>query len=159
MASNEPKTQRPWFEAYPPPKNLQSKTVTREELRQWILDGQKPGKDFLLVDVRRDDHEGGTIRDAINLPAQSVYPSIPTLYVLFKAAGITKVVWTCTTSRKRGNHVAGWFTDFIQGKDDSDIESYALFEGVLGWATAGREFTDLMEGYDEEVWRRDYPKH
>jgi arsenical-resistance protein 2 len=57
MASNESKAQRPWFEAYPPPKNLQSKTVTREELRQWILDGQKPGKDFLLVDVRRDDHE------------------------------------------------------------------------------------------------------
>jgi arsenical-resistance protein 2 len=56
MASNKSKAQPPWFEAYPPPKNLQSKTVTREELRQWILDGQKPGKDFLLVDVRRDDH-------------------------------------------------------------------------------------------------------
>lgn len=57
MASSESKAQRPEFEAYPAPKNLQSKTVTREELRQWILDGQKPGKDFLLIDVRREDHE------------------------------------------------------------------------------------------------------
>ncbi|KAL5610856.1 hypothetical protein FOBRF1_006973 [Fusarium oxysporum] len=155
MASSESKAQPPWFEAYPAPKNLQSKTATREELRQWILDGQKPGKDFLLVDVRRDDHEGGTIRDAINLPAQSVYSSILTLYVLFKAAGIKKVQRLVSEATR----LLGGYTDFIQGKGDSDIESYALFEGVLGWATAGREFTDLMEEYDERVWRRDYSKH
>lgn len=39
------------------------------------------------------------------------------------------------------------------------MESYALFEGLLGWAIAGKDFTDLMEDYDEEVWRRDHSNH
>jgi len=118
MASGDPKAQRPWFEAYPPPKNPQPETVPREELRQWFLQGQKPGKDFILVDVRREDFEvsrenpelalflglvhnllqGGTIKGAVNLPAQSIYPSIPTLYALFKAAGVKKTIWTCSKS-------------------------------------------------------------
>lgn len=57
MASNESKGQRPWFEAYPAPKTAKSDTVTKEELRQWILGGEKSGKDFIVVDVRREDHE------------------------------------------------------------------------------------------------------
>lgn len=57
MASTNLKTERPWFEAYPPPKNRQSETVTREGLRQWILEGQSTDKKFILVDVRREDHE------------------------------------------------------------------------------------------------------
>jgi arsenical-resistance protein 2 len=70
-------------------------------------------RDFVLVDLRRNDYEvmltfiriimhkadflkqGGTIRDAINLPAQSLYPTIPTLYSLFRAAGRNKIIWYC----------------------------------------------------------------
>jgi arsenical-resistance protein 2 len=55
--------------------------------------------------------------------------------------------------------VAGWFADFIKEKDDTDIKSYALFGGVLGWATAGEEFTDLMEEFDGTVWQRDHSGH
>ena len=57
MASEDSKVKHPWFEAYPPPKNPQSETVTREELRQWLLEGKKAGQEFILVDVRREDHE------------------------------------------------------------------------------------------------------
>jgi arsenical-resistance protein 2 len=63
------------------------------------------------------------------------------------------------TSRKRGNLAAGWFADFLSEQGDSEIESFALLGGVLGWATAGEEFTDLMEGYEEEVWKRDHSGH
>jgi arsenical-resistance protein 2 len=70
-------------------------------------------KDFILIDLRRTDHEvlsttldrthaiisntiqGGTIRGSINLPAQGLYPTIPTLYALFKAAGLRKLIWYC----------------------------------------------------------------
>ncbi|OAQ62570.1 rhodanese-like domain-containing protein [Purpureocillium lilacinum] len=159
MDSVEPNELPHWFAAYPPPTNLQSKTVTREDLRQWILKGEGKGQDFIIVDVRRDDHQGGTIKGAINLPAQTIYSAIPTLYALFKAAGVKKAIWTCTTSRKRGNWVAGWFADFITEMGDSNMESYALFEGLLGWAIAGKDFTDLMEDYDEEVWRRNHSSH
>ncbi|KAK0741591.1 arsenate reductase [Apiosordaria backusii] len=162
MASTDLKTKCTWFEAYPPPKNRQSETVTRDGLRQWILEDQSPDKKFIVVDVRREDHEGGTIKRAINLPAQTIYPSLPTTlyrYALIKAAGIKRVIWTCTTSRKRGNLAAGWFADLLSEKGDSEIESFALLEGILGWPTAGEEFTNLMEGYEEAVWKRDHSGH
>lgn len=57
MDSVEPNELPHWFAAYPPPTNLQSKTVTREDLRQWILKGEGKGQDFIIVDVRRDDHQ------------------------------------------------------------------------------------------------------
>lgn len=43
--------------------------------------------------------QGGTIRGSINLPAQSLYPAIPTLYNLFKSAGVQKVIWYCCRFR------------------------------------------------------------
>ena len=91
------------------------------------LGGQAGGgvRDFVLVDLRRVDHEvrrnpppcvlpplalagrccchfavdiyqqGGTIRGSINLPAQSLYPTLPTLYSVLKAASVRKVIWYC----------------------------------------------------------------
>lgn len=35
------------------------------------------------------------IQKSINLPAQSLYNSLETVYTLFKAAGVQKVVWYC----------------------------------------------------------------
>lgn len=57
MASTDLKTKRPLFEAYPPPKNRQSETVTRDELRQRILEGHSLDKKFIVIDVRREDRE------------------------------------------------------------------------------------------------------
>ena len=39
--------------------------------------------------------QGGTIRGSLNLPAQSLYPSIPTLYAVLSAARVEKVIWYC----------------------------------------------------------------
>lgn len=55
--------------------------------------------------------------------------------------------------------MAAWFADFIGEKGDSEIESYSLLKGVLGWATASKEFTDMMDGYNEEVWQKDHSNH
>lgn len=122
--------------------------------------------------------QGGTIRGSINLPAQSLYPSIPTLYTLFKAAGVKKVLWYCGmhpfalqrfaegslkipvvtgSSRGRGSRAAAWFADYISehgdGGSGSDMQSLILEGGIKGWATGGSEFVEHMDGYDEAVWR------
>ncbi len=39
--------------------------------------------------------KGGTIQGSLNLPAQSLYPSIPTLYAVLSAAKIEVVIWYC----------------------------------------------------------------
>lgn len=48
------------------------------------------------------------------------------------------------TSRDRGNRAAAWFGDYLKELKelkDSGIQSVALFEGILGWALAGSEYT------------------
>lgn len=53
--------------------------------------------DLLIVDVRRTDYEGGTIRGSLNLPAQSFYMNRGVLYDLCKRAGVKKVTFYCGT--------------------------------------------------------------
>jgi hypothetical protein len=47
----------PWYSAYPSPRNVTPKHVTRAELLQRMQMGQKSGRDFLLIDLRGTDHE------------------------------------------------------------------------------------------------------
>ena len=47
----------PWHEAFPPPKNSSPDSISRADLLQSCKDGKKAGKDFVLVDLRRIDHE------------------------------------------------------------------------------------------------------
>ncbi|KAJ9161177.1 hypothetical protein NKR19_g2547 [Coniochaeta hoffmannii] len=140
--------------AYPAPKT-DAPSITRDAVLEMLRNGRDTaGKDFVLVDLRRADHEGGTIRGSINLPAQSLWPTIPTLYQMFKAAGLRKVIWYCGSSRGRGNRAAGWFGDHIAEHDgDAHMQSLVLLDGVKGWATAGEEYVQWMDGYDATLWQ------
>ncbi|KAG8410432.1 hypothetical protein J3459_008610 [Metarhizium acridum] len=165
MTFDESRGQRLSIKTYPPPKNPQPRTVTRGGLRQWILEGQKSGKDLVLADLRREHHEvieTSSSRPSINL----VVVRHPT----YSGAKKSKARSTsrhreytrpfqASTSRKRGNCVVGWFDDFVREKGDWEIKSYTLIEALLGWATAGKNSTELMEEYDEEVWHGDDSSH
>ncbi|XP_014561541.1 hypothetical protein COCVIDRAFT_86387 [Bipolaris victoriae FI3] len=142
----------PWHAAYPAPRNTAA-TIRREVVLDMIKQSaETSSRNYILIDLRRNDHEGGTIRDSINLPAQSLYPAIPTLYKLFKDAGLCKIIWYCSSSKGRGNRAAGWFADYIADQRDEQMESLALAEGVKGWATAGDEYIQWMTEYDAKVW-------
>ncbi|KAJ5321144.1 arsenate reductase (Arc2) [Penicillium atrosanguineum] len=91
-APDVPRT--PWHTAYPAPTS-EVDALPRQELLRWIKEGKMPGKDYVLVDVRRNDFEGGTIRGSVNLPAQSLYPTRPALYTLFASSGVKHVIWYC----------------------------------------------------------------
>ncbi len=47
----------PWHAAYPAPSNPDPPAITGAELLERVQQGQRPGKDFVLVDLRRADHE------------------------------------------------------------------------------------------------------
>ncbi|RGP78886.1 oxidoreductase [Fusarium longipes] len=151
MASTDSIT--PWHAAYPSPLTKSPATMTRQEVLDMMKDSKNiVGRDYVLIDLRRTDHEGGTIRGSINLPAQNLYPTTKTLYRLFKSAGVQKVIWYCSSSRGRGSRAAGWFKDYLDEQGDSCMGSAILFEGVTGWAKAGGEFIKWMDGYDATVW-------
>ncbi|KAI0487131.1 Rhodanese-like domain-containing protein [Xylaria cf. heliscus] len=143
--------EQPWHAAFPPPKTIEPASLTREEVLDKLRAGGI-GRDFILVDVRRNDYEGGTVRGAINLPAQSLYPTIPALYQLFKNASIRHVIWYCGSSAGRGTRAAAWFNDHIREQGDQQMQSVILRGGIKGWATAGEDFVNFMDGYVSEHW-------
>jgi hypothetical protein len=53
----EPSNAALWYAAYPEPRNKDPDSISRVDLLQRFQAGQKPGVDFLLIDLRRADHE------------------------------------------------------------------------------------------------------
>lgn len=66
-----------------------------ELLENDMAAGESAKRQFLLVDVRQVDWEGGTITTSINLPAQSFYQTRPVVYRLCKQAGIETIIFYC----------------------------------------------------------------
>ncbi|PWW76566.1 hypothetical protein C7212DRAFT_319863 [Tuber magnatum] len=146
--------QPPWHIAYPKPVS-EAVFLPRSTVLEWFSSEDKlPGKHFALVDLRRNDHEGGTIKTSINLPAQSMHPSIPTLYTLFSSAGISAVVFYCGSSQGRGSRAASWMQDYINEKGDKDMKSFALEGGIKGWVKEGGKLLEMIDGYEEEAWKK-----
>lgn len=46
----------PWYTVYPEPRTPNPPIVSRAELLTWLQEGHLPGADFILVDLRRNDH-------------------------------------------------------------------------------------------------------
>lgn len=86
--------EEPWHAAFPAPK-AKPDAIEKEQMLSWLQEGKVAGKDFVLVDLRKNDYEGGTVRGAINIPAQTLHPTIPYLYNIFSAAGIKTIIWYC----------------------------------------------------------------
>jgi arsenical-resistance protein 2 len=162
--------QAPWYNAFPEPK-AKPGTIEPSEVAA-LLEAQQQHsdtpRDFLLVDVRRTDFEGGTVTTSINLPAQSLYPTRKQVYDLAKQAGTKKLIFYCgeyipawksasepnltTTgsSNGRGPRCAAWMQDFINETGDANIKSLVLNGGIRGWV---KEFGGrLTDGYDANVW-------
>lgn len=80
---------KPWHAAFPAPRTT-APVITREEV---LTDLTSDG--LLLVDVRRTDFEGGTIKGSLNLPAHSFYMNRAVLFDLCKRAGVKRVAFYC----------------------------------------------------------------
>jgi hypothetical protein len=78
-----------WTDAFPAPRTT-APILTREEALSALS-----SPDLLIVDVRRTDYEGGTIKGSINLPAHSFYLNRSVLFDLCKRAGVKKVAFYC----------------------------------------------------------------
>jgi len=157
MASNSA-PEPPWHAAFPAP-TAKPGGFTATQLLEMIRGTTSSAKaTYLLVDVRRNDHEGGTISTSINLPAQSIYYSLSTLVALVKATdSIKSVIFYCGSSSGRGPRCAGWFQDALDKHEVKDIKSYILEDGIKGWVKQGRrkgneEMLTLMEGYEAKHW-------
>lgn len=90
--------QQDWWEAFPEPKAECTRTdpaIISKLIEVNAALGKNAKRDFLLVDVRRTDWEGGTISTSINLPAHTFYQTRPQVYQLVKQAGIKRIIFYC----------------------------------------------------------------
>lgn len=78
-----------WYDAFPAPRNT-APLLTRD-----VVLSKLSSPELLLIDVRRTDYEGGTIKGSLNLPAHSFYMNRGVLYDLCKRAGIQQVAFYC----------------------------------------------------------------
>ncbi|KAH8813186.1 Rhodanese-like domain-containing protein [Xylogone sp. PMI_703] len=146
-----------WWSAFPAPRST-CPTISAEEVMKLIDDLDISGRpsDFLLVDVRRNDWEGGTIKTSINLPAQSFYQSRKPLFDLCDRASIKQVIFYCGSSAGRGTRCASWMQDYIDdiakfGRQ-TDLKVLILKGGIKGWV---KEFQGaMMEGFEEKYWEQ-----
>ena len=56
------------------------------------------------------------------------------------------------SSRVRGVRAANWFAEYLEEQKNTKIKSLVLEGGIKGWATAGKDYTRLMDEYDELKW-------
>ncbi|OAP58647.1 hypothetical protein AYL99_07737 [Fonsecaea erecta] len=164
-ASVSQEQEKPWHAHFPAPRETAPKAITREDLLDRFRQGQRGGRDFLLVDLRRNDHAGGTITHSLNLPAQTLYPSLATLYTLCTAAHIPLAIFYCGSSGGRGTRAAGWLAAYIADQagpaatatatTTPTLQSVILKGGVKGWVAGGDEFTAWMDGFEPEAWKKE----
>lgn len=65
-----------WHSAYPQPRNETPNAMTRRAVLGWLQDGQKPGVDFLLIDLRRTDHEVSNFLARFCLQMECSHPTL-----------------------------------------------------------------------------------
>ncbi|KAF5988277.1 arsenate reductase (Arc2) [Fusarium coicis] len=147
--------QKQWWEEFPEPKAECPRTdpsIVAKLIEVNAASGKNAHRDFLLVDVRRTDWEGGTIATSINFPAHTLYQTRPQIYQLVKQAGIKRIIFYCGSCGSRGPRCAGWMQDYLDEVEETEIKAEVLIGGIKGWqkAYAGQ----LMDSYDEKAWEK-----
>ncbi|KAL6876778.1 Rhodanese-like domain-containing protein [Trichoderma novae-zelandiae] len=138
-----------------PPPNVSCDVVEPSEVYGWLEQhkaaGDDASRDFQLVDVRRDEWEGGTITTSINLDAQLFQQAREMVYTLSKQAGVKKVVFYCGSCGTRGPKCAGWFQEYLNSVGEVEMKALILKGGFKGWQkTYSGQMVDVI---DPNAWR------
>ncbi|KAJ3015834.1 UNVERIFIED_CONTAM: hypothetical protein HDU68_012546 [Siphonaria sp. JEL0065] len=143
-----------WWDAYPAPKATPEKW-THEQVAELVRNPVLvPGKDYLVVDVRRADFGGGTVKGAVNVHAQTFYDELPAFVAKYR--DVPKVFFFCNSSNGRGPRSAAWYQDRLDENGINTSAGLVLGGGIKGWIAAYKDSApELIEGYDEAFWKKD----
>jgi arsenical-resistance protein 2 len=139
------------------PPHIEPKTstpqvyISKEAVREKILNNDS---DYIIIDLRRMDFEGGSIRGALNLPAQSIHSSIRTMATMCKLSHKPNIFIHCGSSQNRARRGWGYFQDLIEAEPEEFgmLKPQVLQGGIKGWAKRGSDYTSLMDNYDQSKW-------
>lgn len=130
-----------WAQSLPLPKSNPA-YIEPAELAE-LIRTKTAGVDFLVVDLRRTDWDTAYIKTAVNLPAQSIYQSLPALLPLLSKVPL--VVFHCQSCKtvSRGSRGAAWYQDALDAAGITTSQARILTGGIKGWIEKYGEEKDL----------------
>ncbi|KAK9464848.1 Rhodanese-like domain-containing protein [Lipomyces arxii] len=134
-----------------PPKPLDKHT-----LKEWLLnsDATNRPKNFVVIDVRDDDHIGGHIVKSRNHPSASFTHNLP--YLHEELHQVPALIFHCALSQQRGPAAASMYLSYrdrIASSDKSDQQIYVLTGGFTEWQKEFGKDQRLTEAFDEKLWK------
>ncbi|KAL5533944.1 hypothetical protein ACEPAG_404 [Sanghuangporus baumii] len=134
-----------WAAGLPEPLSA-PESITVEALVELIKTSSKtPGKDYIVVDVRRTDFENYAIPGAINFPAHSFYPT--RAGVISVLSDIPLVIFhcqSCGSPSSRGRKVAAYYQDVLNEKRITTSKALYLEGGIKGWTDKYKDDESLV---------------
>ncbi|KAG0252269.1 hypothetical protein BG011_007084 [Mortierella polycephala] len=150
----------------------QPQYVDSDVLKALVEDKTKvPGKDYLVVDVRDEDYEGGHIPGCLNVPANELPEKLPLLIEEYKA--VPQLFFHCALSQVRGPKAANRWSAALAERDMELAKTEAaaavaadqgplsqkvniLRGGFTEWQLKYKSDRNLVEDYKAEYWMEDY---
>lgn len=142
--------------------------ITGKELAELIKSGKEPLKDYVVVDVRDHDFEGGNIVSCMRSPSEKFEEDLDGL--VEKTKDVPRVIFHCTLSQQRGpkaaltyakrrqaEKVAATDPDAPQPEQPQDEQEILVLRG--GFAEFQSAFKNdplLVEKWRKEVWGSGY---
>ncbi|KAL0088159.1 Rhodanese-like domain-containing protein [Phycomyces blakesleeanus] len=127
--------------------------IEPEDLKSIVKDSSlTPQKDYVIVDVRDLDYEGGHIPGAVNVPAHELMDKANTLVEEYK--DVPLVIFHCALSQVRGPKSARIYNETKSLlKPESTQQVKILRGGFEGWHAKFKQDQSLLESYDPAVWQ------
>ncbi|KAF7726496.1 hypothetical protein EC973_008731 [Apophysomyces ossiformis] len=127
-----------------------------EELVTLLRDKSKViGKDYVVIDVRDKDFEGGNIPGAINVPAGTLLDNVDTLITEYSKVPV--VYFHCALSQVRGPKSARIYKESLSLRGyQLDQEIKVLRGGFEGWQAKYKNEKDLIENYNPAFWAEEF---
>ncbi len=134
--------------------------ITTIELKHKILKNQNEKQNFLIIDVRDADFDGGAIKHAINIPSIEFKSNLDVHVerICKQTNEQTEIIFHCMMSQVRGPSCAQKFKRRAQELGWSERQVFVLQGGFSKWEIEHGKDPQLTVDYDEEMWneQRDF---
>ncbi|KAJ1932287.1 Cdc25 phosphatase Ibp1 [Linderina pennispora] len=138
-----------------------SNRITVDKLAELVRDPTKiAGKDYVVVDVRDSDYNGGHIPGAVNVPAHEMHDQAAAL--VQKYADVPEVIFHCALSQVRGPKSARIYNEAVQERLEKAAGDDPLFGqniqvltgGFTSWLYRFRETEpEMIAAFDKKFWQ------
>ncbi|KAI9150934.1 Cdc25 phosphatase Ibp1 [Blastocladiella emersonii ATCC 22665] len=131
------------------------KSMQAPELAAMVRDKSlRPGRDYLVVDVRDDDFVGGNIPHARNVPSHTLHDPDVAAKLAADVKDVPKLIFHCALSQQRGPKAAMYMARLLGPERTAEI--YVLIGGFSKWQDAYSDQPDLLENYDAKMWSNEW---